>query len=306
MGKYLILIVVLLLIACGKSDEKPDEQDASSHVIDKYNEASIRLRAGFLDNGFVVSISDTGVSKHQGDALIWSGVALSAMTCSDGVVIEDALIKMILELDGGLYRHPSLKSEISMDGALGLYNGLAHRFTRCPQLISKWKPALKLHKEFMDNNRNRLNPNSSVSLPDYFPYVRDLIFWKSDLISKPSNKTLLALENEVAAWSLAVKLKKQPCFRIHLSYLAIDAVSELDGVTTSGRNKFCSATKGTDLPIIDNYCGRGDLVGWIDDFEYNKYEYRHQRCGGWESADADDDKTPGVDLLKAISEAYKI
>lgn len=299
-----LFVLIFLLISCGKPGDTPEKQDVSPEIIDAYNKASTRLRSNFLDYGFVVSREDNGIAKHQGDALIWSGVALASLTCNDGEMIEDALIKMILELDGGLYRHPSLKSEISMDGALGLYNGLAHRLQRCPRSINKWLPALRKHKIFMANNRNRLNPNSSTELPEYFPYVRDLVFYKAGISGEPDIKRLRALENETSAWSLAVRLKKQPCFRIHLSYLALDAVSALD--VSVNRNGFCSATKGTDLPLIDNYCGRGDLIGWIGNFEYNKYEYRHQRCGGWESEDANGLKTPAIDLLKAISQSYKI
>lgn len=300
-------LMASLVAACGKAEDRHDQLEASPPDVAKFDAAADRLLAEHLDEGFVVSRHPDGSPEHLGDALIWTGVALGSLDCDRGAVLERALLTMLEEMEGGLYRHPALANKISLDGALGLYNGVAHRLSTCPASAAKWTAALTSHREHMATSGDRLNPLSSTKMPEAFTYVRDLLFWKVGIRGKPDSSRRDALLSQLGAWTLAVKMSKAPCFRIHLSYLAIDAIEALDGnIPGSARNQFCGASKGTDLPLIDHYCGRDELSGWIDGFQYNEYEYRHQRCGGWESPDGKGLATPAVDLLKAMKTAYKL
>jgi hypothetical protein len=75
-------------------------------------------------------------------------------------------------------------------------------------------------------------------------------------------------------------------------------VEELGGkISSESRNVFCAATKGAGLPTTDSWCGRGGLDTWLDSFVYNTWQYRHQRCPGWEVADGAGDDQPAVDEL---------
>ena len=288
------LFCFLFIISCGTAADKAEKKDPDQFTKITYEFAAQRLVTEFLDRGFVVSLKEDGEPEHKGDALIWSGVAMSALDCDKGTVIEDAAIKMITDLNGGLYRHPDLPNEISLDGALGLYHGIASRIARCESL-SKWAHPLKLHKEF-----------TSKVVPKEFTYVRDLLFHKAGIAGEPSKDRLKILEGQIYGWASAVMISKSACFRLHLSYLSYSTIEKLGGgVSRGGRGRFCSATDGADLPLIDHWCGRDGLTEWIANFEVDQYEYRHQRCP-WEGPDRAGLRYPGVDFLKGIEDAYNL
>ena len=104
--------------------------------------------------------------------------------------------------------------------------------------------------------------------------------------------------------SSAVVESKQPCFRVHLAWLYMAFLNDADVMLESAYNGFCYATEKAGLPIIDHWCERIDIDKWINNFEYNVYEYAHQRCPAWETPDAGSLAVPGLDLIFAISFAY--
>lgn len=302
-------IVALNLGACGKAKDKEDPAAPTDQSRDVFNQAADRL-VSMLDDGWVVSRTAGGDAEHKGDALIWSGVAMAALDCERGAVVEKAMFDMLdTDLDGAvgnLFRHPDLVDQVSMDGALGLYLGIASRLKRCPESSGAWAARFKPHAERVAED-STLNARSEATIPPYFDYLTAAVAWRLGVGNEPSSGRLRALEQEVAGWALTVRAAKKPCFRIHLGYLSL-AVAEGLGIEISaaGRNAFCANSAGTDLPLVDHWCGRGDLAAWTEAFTFNRYEYAHQRCPAWEAPDAGDLKTPGLDLLIAMREAYSI
>lgn len=304
--KCFFICILLSLFSCAKADEKNEPSAPTDEINLLFNQAADRL-VSLLDRGLVVSRSADNAAQHKGDSLIWSGIAIGAMPCDKVAVISDALISMIEENQGGLYRHWDLKESISMDGAMGLYKGVSSLLVRCPEFTGQWREAMALHKKFAEENGDKMNAASSVKLPAEFTYVRDLLFHRLGIRGKPSGDRLKILENQITAWVAGVKASKSACFRVNLSLVSYQAIESSGGsISATGRNNFCGLTKGMDLPTVDHWCGRDDLKDWVKGFTWNIWEYRHQRCGAWETPDGKGLLTPGVDLLEGINQAYSI
>jgi len=78
-------------------------------------------------------------------------------------------------------------------------------------------------------------------------------------------------------------------------------------ISDGGRASFCGAAKAADMPTVDHWCSHKDIGEYIDSFEYNQWEYRHQRSGAWETPDGKEGlETPGLDLLVALVAKYNL
>jgi len=304
-GHAIIAFLLCILCgACGRADE-PSKDIPSDEIRAAYQSVQDRLLQ-LSDGGWIVSRDQNNVIKHQGDSLIWTGLALYALDCEHGTASEDVLLGMMTDLNGGLWRHPSLSDKASMDGALGLYRGISWRIEHCEGSKGKWIAAFSLHDKF-SRPSGKLNPNSGAVLPREFTYVRDLLSHRLGLGGDPSNDRLRALEVQIAGWAAAVNAKHAGCFRAHLGYQALKTIQALGGpVSDGGKDAFCAATRGMDLPTVDHYCERSDLKVWIANFTYDQWEFRHQRCGSWETPDGKGYKTPALDLAEALKEAYQL
>jgi hypothetical protein len=309
MLRYVLASWALLvaLDGCGHAKPKPVPVDPPQDVVDAWHAAGSRLLQGFLDAGFVVS-RDGAAPIHQGDSLIFTGIALSALPCSDGAPLDAALQQMVKDLRGGLYRHPSLASEISLDGALGFYLGVAHRVKRCAE-ADTWRPLLATHKDAAPF----LNRASGVQLQEPFTYVRDKLLAAVDLGDEPDPRRLAALEKAAIALGEAPHLARiaktgsDACFRPHLGLLAFQAVEALGGqISASGRDSFCAVTAQYDLPTIDQWCGRDGLAQFTSSYQPNQWQYRHQRCPAWEAPDGNGKAHPGVDFLRGLADQYRL
>lgn len=263
-----------------------------------------------LDGGYVVSrVIENNEPWHQGDSLLFSGMALAVLPCADGDPIEDALLKMMDDTGGGLWRHPTQPERISWDGAVGAYRGIATRIVHCGS-AEKWRPRLLAHLEL-----NRLNPLSDVTWPtEAFRYVPELALARADGATDFDSHRLDDIAAQVETWAAAVQTARTlktdggECYRVNLAFQTLATVEELGGAFAGfRRDNLCAATRGMDLPHLDNWCGRGDLKGWIDNYVPNVWEYRFQRCPDSESPDGKDWlATPGVDLLEAMRAAYTL
>lgn len=301
-------LTLLVLFACGKAEDKIEPADPSDQVVSLWTATADRL-VPMLDHGFVVSrYGKQNEIKHQGDALIWSGLALGALPCRVAAPVSAALRAMIDKQAGGFYRHPSLPTEVSMDGALGLYKGVAALITHCPAELADWTDALAKHQAFVsEHGDTALNAASPAELVPEFTAVRDQLFHQVGLDGQPASGRIRTLEKEISAWVLAVKTTKKSCFRVHLGLLSFQALESMGvSISAGGRDAFCGLTKGMDMPTVDNWCGRGDLTNWVAGFQFDAWEYRHQRCGAWESPDGKGYRTPAIDLLEGIAQAYKL
>lgn len=307
-----LLALLGLFSACAKVPDKPDLDDAPASVVEHYNGAVERLLSRHIENGWVVSRAPDGSPAHVGEGLIWTGLLLAALPCDLGDTVEAHLIDAIERHDGALVRYEPLGEyeggrEVSADGALGLYRGIAHRTEVCGT-GSAWTNALRLHQGYIKAHGGRLNANAEANLgvfADVLRLVASRVPGSSD--GGPSDQSLRSILQAVTAWSAGVTATKAACFRIHLGWLALRTL-ETSGYSVSDgdRQRLCFATAKTDIPVLDHWCGRGDLKGWIEDFEFNRFEYAFQRCPRWEDPDGDGDETPGLDYLIGIKEAYEL
>lgn len=295
----LFVITMTLLFGCSKAAPKPAPLDPSQDVIDAYVAAEDRL-VSLSDNGWVVSKDGDNISS-QGDSLLFSWMAVGATDCDHRGSIESALSNAIQTSNGALYRHPSLPDSVSLDGAIGLYYGLA----TAKDCGTDLKGVLALHRDFVKSHGMRLNASSDTKLVPEFDYVLDLLSFRFGIASEPDASKARAVESEVSAWAFAVMASKSACYRIHLGYLTMRSLEALGAMSEQGRSDFCSAAEGADIPIVDHWCGRGDLEGWLTNFKENEWEYRHQRCGGRETPDGNGRETPGLDLIVAMKDLYE-
>lgn len=311
--KVLLFILFSFILACSKKvKDIPPEDPLPEHIL-LYNEASQRLVARFIENGWVVSRNAEGGPEHVGEGLIWAGVALSTLSCEQGTALEDHLIKMIYDQGGALVRYEPLGEyeggrEVTLDGALGLYLGVAYRIAHCAESKLKWQVPIAFHFKFLEANDYHLHLNVGAKLGRPFDYLLDLLRYRLRLLDRmPDVHRFSLLEAALVAWSKGVTATKSACYRINLAWIALQTALEL-GVEQgeTGKAAFCRATKNADIPIIDHYCGRTDIKSYIANFKYDEWEYRHQRCGGWESPDGQGLETPALDLLVALKMAYNL
>jgi hypothetical protein len=279
------IICCLLLFGCAKKE--PPKVEPTSEESATFHEASTRLLAMTSPAGWVVSRWDDGSIEHTGDSLLWTGMAMGALSCDDGVEPERALLDMLSS--GEVYRHPSKPKPVSMDGQLGMFWGIAQRVRRCPETAARWADAL-----------SRYVPEN---VPQPFLKLLSAVSAEVGLGSPP--RELASLADAVNGWALAVVTSKAAAYRIHLGLLSYETL-EAAGVSLpfGAREKFCLVTKGVDMPTVDHFCGRGALKAWADNFTYDSYEYRHQRAK-WEDADGKLGlHTPALDLIVAMRELY--
>jgi hypothetical protein len=308
-------LIAIAVAACGHADPKPEPSTPAAPEVVRFDEAADRLVA-MLDQGWVVSRDVAGAPAHEGDSLIWTGVAMGDLDCARGDQLEAALISMVEATDGKLFRHPTLKNKVSLDGAVGLYFGVAERVEHCPGAADRWHAVLAAHPRFFDDP---LNDQEQVRLPLGFKAVRALLGARLGLVAPPTDGELRELEREVAGWVRAVKAGKKAfdlhlideapsCFRVHVAHRTLEAVEALGAVVTrEGRDDFCQATDGLAIGTVDQWCGRPvDLGAWVQGFQYDRWEFAFQRCQAWEAPDGNGLHTPALDLIDALRKTYAV
>lgn len=268
------------------------DQTPSELATIKRAHAAARL-PNFLDRGFVVSRLN-GEAKHQGDSLLFSGLAMYALTREEGQPIADAMLKMLEDLDGGVYRHPDLKdAEPSLDGLLGLYRGIIKRINFYGEAAT-WAKYMVHH-----------NSRVAASLPAEFNLVADTLAFKLGLREEPDMRRLHTLAVEVTEWARIVIGAKRACYRVHLGLLALQNMEEMGyPVRDDDRAAFAAVTQGAKLVTVDNYAGRPGLEDFLTNFAYNTWQFFPQRCPSWEKNDGDGMEHPAVDFLVGYSDLY--
>lgn len=274
--RYIVILCLFSLIACG---HKPPTDPPHPTFPIPISEAIARF-SSMADAGWVVSRWDDGRAERVGDSLIWTGIAMAALPCADGEPYEAALQQMLTSTGGHLYRHPSLPSEWSLDGALGLYYGVSERVKRCNS--ATWGPLMVQHA-------------AAVELPPRFDVVRSALIAELGAGPAPSEHDRGELGTEVAAWALADVVTRSAAFRLHLGFLALSVVD-----APKGKAAFCGAIGRAKMPLLDHFCGKGGLAEWTAAFHYDAWEYAHQRSPAWETPDgAPGLHTPALDYLLA-------
>lgn len=300
-------------MACSKAKPEPEPLPSMPPIEDRFDAAQSRLQFDFLENGWVVSRNADASPDHQGEGLLWTGEWIGAASCSAGDASEAMLQDMIASRGGALVRFDPLGEyadgrQVTLDGALGLYHGVSERVKRCPDSKAKWYDVLTLHRDFVEANDGRLNPDAGARLEPEFDYVlaRLLDHLSGSTFVGHSDDRLDRLMVELSGWVAIVNATHEAGYRAHLALLAIEALENSgDSVPAGQRDLFCSSSRGMGMITLDHWCGRGDLVGWIDSFEYDRWEYRFQRAA-WETPDGNGDRTPALDLLVGIRKAYTL
>lgn len=311
--KYFFLF--LALISCSKAKDKfPEEPPQDFYRMD-YRATSQQLVENFTYGGFgVVSRGPSGEPKHSGEALIWGGTALWAMPCDMAQNISIEMARMIDQGNGAIIRVNPLGEyengrEVSFDGFTGLILGISRRVTDCGELELWIDPFTKL-LAFQKSNDNRMHPNVPQRIFGQFTYVRDLIGSHLNINQKPSDNMLLDLEKLIGGWPALIQIAhatgngSDACFRVNLGLSTIFAVETMGKeISSNGRNQFCENTKGMDIPTVDHWCGRKNIGEYLQNYQPNLWEYRHQRCK-WESPDGKNNTSPQLDKLVAYVLAY--
>ncbi len=269
------LLCLFALMAC----HKPNPGGASDAPIDQFTQVEERAAAMTSPLGWITCVTPEGEHDCLGDALIFSGIAMGAADCAHGQIYQDALQEMLAA--GKVYRHPTL-SDYSLDGVLGLLWGIDKRAAKCPDAKDSLAASLA---------------SLRVDLDPYFDVMQAEVAAHLGLQAPPSASDRGKLGAEIVAWSTAVVSKKAAAYRLHLSYLVLSVVKAPNSTAL-----FCETVKEAKMPLLEDFCGRPGLSDWLDSFEPNAWEYRHQRAV-WENPDGNGRQTAGVDYMMGYQQS---
>lgn len=306
------IVVVLALVACGRAEDPPEEIPAEEAAKARYASAVSRMLVNFTELGQVVSRdAETWEPKHLGDSALWSWTAIGVLGCGEGYQTMQLAAARLRAKDGYLLRYLPLPAEYeggnetSLDPEIGYWFGTASRWRRCPDDRAGLAEAWVLHEQAIDRAGGHLHPNVAASVPVGLDAVRDAVGAAMGLGAAPDGSRIEFLGAELAAWVKATLIARQPCYRLNLAWTAIRALEEAGGaMTAGGRNAFCAMTAGAGIATVDHWCGRGGLQEFVDGFEPNAWEVKHQRCPAWEAPDGGGLETPGLDLIVAMRELH--
>lgn len=275
----------------------------------KFYDVAERLVKDFQVGGYVVSRDAQGRLEHQGDSALWTAIAMASLPCEQGQAFEDALVGSLLREDGRFIRFDPLPAgyrgnETSRDMEVGAIFGFAMRARQCPDRRPILKKAWKAHRAYVKRT-GKLSDGSKIHffMTPGLDFVWDLVGHELDLNERPGKASMAAFESSVLLNVTTITKRRMACYPVHLDTLLLVTTARLGlPVTELTRREFCHQTRGMGLPLTEWYCGRA-YQSFLTDFQYNQYEYRHQRCNR-ESPDGGTDQTPGVDflILKSLPE----
>lgn len=281
--KFCVVLVALAALACTKKSQEDEE-----NLPLPYELVADRMLDLAHPRGWIVNRYDNGELRKPGDSLLFTGIAMGVLDCTRGAIPETALIEMLTANGGGLVRHPGLPDEpVTVDGALGLYWGVAHRIEKCPETRQRWAGAMQLHATVADRY-----------LEGIFQPMLQQVMADLGLSAPPSEEERGHLGLLMASWAFAVVQNKAAAYRIHLAWLTLDVVP-----APHSKTAFCEAVVKAKMPLMEHFCGRPGLAEWVEKFEFNRFEFFHQRAV-WESPDGRRDgdplNTPALDYLVAL------
>jgi len=306
-----LVAALCLLAGCGEAMDRPGTLPGDDVARARYVAASDRLLERFTDLGQVVSRGPGSKPERVGEALIWTGTAMANLGCGDGYQLTRLFLARLRSFQGALFRYVPLPeeyfpgNEVSLDGELGWWWGAAARARRCPEELPEFAEAWALRAAYLERTGGRLHANVEQTVPAPLDAARDQVAHALGLRGAPSQDRLDALGYGLAGWAASVAAVRAPAYRINLAFTTIRAVEASGGTIGDGaRNAFCGATAGVDIPTVDHWCGRPALSAFVDGFQHDVWEYRHQRSGAWETPDAAGFETPGLDLIVALRELH--
>ena len=268
------LFAIFLLLSCVTT--KPVAQEYITTPI---------AQEFFLD-GYIITPPDL----HRGDSALFTGIAMASQGCDFPLT----LVKQILRDDGLIRRHPQdpkPHDPSSRDMVIGAMLGMVSRFNRCPNDRLLIKEAWRHHLAYVKDGK--LYPGAKVD-KSLTPALTWLWLGVGDyfgVTKSPKNPTIFRAN--LISTAAVIREQRAACYPIHLAYLQI-VIAEMIGRPIDSATKlgFCTATRGTDLPLVDDYCERE--VKWREGFNYQS-----QRCA-WENPDG-----PGHELDRPFLDALK-
>lgn len=310
-----ILIALLVLTACGKSNDHPLPSTQSSlpptedvsHLDARYAELEQRLLTQHLEAGFPVSRKGDE-ARDRGDAALFAGIAIGTLDCEAGRPIFEALDRTIRAAGGMIYRHPLLEPQTaakhgpsSRDALIGAQFGLVSRWRRCPEDRPAIANLWALHRGYVEGlGEGRLYPGAGED-----KQINGGLWWVWDRTANyfgingdAPRVTKERFQTDLIATATGTVAAKQACYPLHLGMLQMLTAVLIDSpVNSFTRFSWCQATRGSGNPMVEWWCERQPAASWIDTYTVDSgYIYRHQRCK-WESAEGTDQVGPGLDFL---------
>jgi|SRR5687768_5063253 len=311
---FVVFWGIMLIVACSTANDEPEPLDAVDPIPALFDSTGDRLLANHVENGYVVTRKPNGEREHWREGILWSGVAVYALDCERARSIMEPLVNHIFANGGGLRRFepypvPDKRPPLNFDGFTGFALGVASFAVHCPDAAREIRlaDAWEAWTGFVDANHGELWPGTGETIPALFRFTRRAVSHFFGQSGAPDDAALRDMEVTAAGWAGLVKTWKEECYRINLGLIHL-RIAETLGYELSPfwRDRFCEASAGTDIPTVEHYCGREHISNWVSKFRFNEWEYRHQRCGAWESPDGDGDTTPAADLLLALRLGYKL
>lgn len=289
----LFCILFLMLGGCGKATKDDDKLDVNADLAKKREEVHARF-LNYMPEGWVVAKRGDEQVK-LGDSLIWTGIALAGLDCDKAKEVLEGLTQYASSHNGWLARHPSFgKKTDSIDGYVGLNWGLIRYAKKCKDL----KNAAKLY--------DLTRPHYRALLTEGLYYVLDRgdkYFGRAGITLAPSKTTETLFDAAITGWALGVVEGKKACYKLHLATLMAAFVEESGASVNS--NEFCKISKKADLPFTDAYCGnRSKAKDFLQEFKYDEWENRNQRCPAWESENNSGTKLAGIDFLQVYDYTF--
>lgn len=304
MMKHLIPII-LCLLACTKTPSKPDDVVPTDNQI--YMQ-TVQHVLTHVSNGYVITLKPDGQPEAMGEGLLFAGEFLWAAPCIEGKAVSEAIAGMITRMDGQLVRYEPLGEyeggrEMSVDGAIVLYKGIARRIMDCGE-SQLWSGPIDLHYKFLKSHSWRLHANVGDDLKGLghdFTLPLDLIRWRLGQDGEPSGYRMYQLEHQAAVWALSLHPQRRACYRVNLGWSSVISAEVMGWPATGkGRDEICLATRGMDIPTVDHWCARTPIDNYLSNYVIDEWQYRHQRCGAWEFADGNGNNSHRLDLLDAL------
>jgi hypothetical protein len=276
------LLPALWILAACTPEKKADTEPADITLPAAWGDVVDRAVA-MSEAGWVVSRWSDGSAEHRGDSLLFTAIAMGAVSakdCARAAPFEHALLTMLEANDGLVHRHP-LIAGYSLDGLLGLWWGIDKRIRACPESRGRWATILPAHARI-------------VHIEPFFDVVLQQVMAELGIAAEPSAYERGRLGSEIAGWAIAVVGQKEPAYRLHLGFLALDVID-----APNGKTAFCHAVRGSQIALLDEFCDRGEgIAPFFRGFAFNLWEYAHQRSPAWETPDGKPGLlTPAIDLL---------
>ncbi len=249
----------------------------------------------------------TGPRRHgepelEGDGLFWQGLRLGSASCAAVPAILVPVESMQAARGGALVRYEPLDvvdgdgnttnfagNEISRDGAIAWAFGSQAASMRCPELAPRIAGIWASFITFVDaHGGGALYPGATgATITAAMRFTLDIVSHQLLGHARPSwEATTKAGYAHVLTVRSAVD-GEQACYPVHTSALQV-VIASRGGRPFSAYSMalFCPAAVRSGIPLAKWLCGKASAREWLSAAQ-EPWEYRHQRCDGWESYDLD-------------------